>query len=65
MKYDVRLTDEAKQSVRATVSWYAERSEEAADRWYDGFIKVLDSLADDPHRHPLALESPRFPLGLR
>jgi hypothetical protein len=24
MKYDVRLTDEAKQNVRATVSWYAE-----------------------------------------
>jgi plasmid stabilization system protein ParE len=65
MKYNVRLTDEAKQNVHATVSWYAERSEEAADRWYNGFMKLIDSLAADPHRHPVALEDPRFPLELR
>jgi plasmid stabilization system protein ParE len=33
MKYDVRLTDEARQNVRDAVDWYAERSHTAADRW--------------------------------
>ncbi|MEX0802239.1 MAG: type II toxin-antitoxin system RelE/ParE family toxin [Candidatus Binatia bacterium] len=65
MKYKVRLTDEAKQNVRAIVAWYAERSQVAADRWYNGFVELLDSLAEDPHRHPLALENPRFPIELR
>jgi plasmid stabilization system protein ParE len=65
MKYDVLLTDEAKQNVREIVDWYAEHSDEAAERWYDGFLRLLDSLADDPHRYPLALENPRFPMELR
>jgi plasmid stabilization system protein ParE len=65
MNYHVQLTDEAKQNVRAIVTWYAEQSEEAADRWYTGFIGVLDSLAENPHRHPLALEDHRIPLELR
>jgi plasmid stabilization system protein ParE len=32
MKYEVVLTDEARQNVRAAVAWYAERSQTAADR---------------------------------
>jgi plasmid stabilization system protein ParE len=65
MKYDVVLTDEARQNVRAAVAWYTERSQIAADRWYAGFLMILRSLAENPQRCPLALESPRFPIELR
>ncbi len=40
-------------------------SEAAADRWYNGFLRLLDLLAEDPHRFPLALENPRFPIASR
>ena len=65
MKYDVRLTDEAKQNVRDAFAWYAERSQAAADQWYAGFLKLLESLAIEPHRHPIAMENSRFPIELR
>jgi plasmid stabilization system protein ParE len=51
--------------VRATVAWYAERSQTAADRWYAGLLESLNSLAKNPQRCPLALENPRFPIELR
>jgi plasmid stabilization system protein ParE len=59
MKYEVVLTDEARQNVRAAVAWYAQRSPPAADRWYSGFLQALESLAEDPQRCPLARENPR------
>ena len=65
MKYDVRMTDEARQKVRDIVDWHAERSQTAADRWYAGFLKLLDSLANDPQRYPLSLENTRLPIELR
>lgn len=65
MKYEVVLTDEARQNVRAAVAWYADRSQAAADRWYSGFLKELESLEQNPQRCPLARENPRFPIELR
>jgi plasmid stabilization system protein ParE len=65
MKFDVLLTDEARENVRAVVAWYAERSQSAADRWYSGFLDTLQSLAKDPLIHSRALENPRFPIELR
>ena len=65
MKYEVVLTDEARQNVRAAVAWYAEQSQAAADRWYSCFLEALDSLAEDPQRCALARENPRFPIELR
>ena len=65
MKYDVRLTDEARQNVRDAVDWYAERSPTAADHWYASFLRLLDSLAEDPDRCPFALENARLPIELR
>jgi len=65
MKYEVVLTDEAGHNVRAIVAWYAERSQAAADRWYNGFLKAMASLAENPQRCPFAHENPRFPIELR
>ena len=65
MKYDVVLTDEAKQDSRAAVAWYAKRSQIAADRWYAGLLKILDSLKVDPQRCPVADENSRLPIELR
>jgi plasmid stabilization system protein ParE len=52
-------------NARDIVDWSAERSPSAADRWYQGFLKLLDSLTEEPQRHPLALENRRFPIDLR
>jgi plasmid stabilization system protein ParE len=65
MKYDVVLTDEAKQNVRAAVAWYAERSQSAADHWYSNLQKTLDTLKSDPHRCPIADENERVPVEMR
>jgi len=65
MKYEVQLTDEARQNARAVVAWYAERSQSAADAWYNGFLDALASLQQNPARCPPAHENPRFPIDLR
>jgi plasmid stabilization system protein ParE len=65
MSAAVRLTDEAKQNARDIVDWYAEQSESAAARWYDGLLKLIDSLAIHPHRHPPAREKSHLPVELR
>jgi plasmid stabilization system protein ParE len=65
MKYEVLLTNEAQENARAAFRWYAERSQEAADRWCDGLLTALASLESDPQRCPLANENARFPIELR
>jgi plasmid stabilization system protein ParE len=65
MKYEVVLTDEADQNVRATVGWYASRSQEAANRWYWGLLHALTSLEQNPQRCPASNESARFPVELK
>jgi plasmid stabilization system protein ParE len=57
MTYDVRLTIKAEGQLKAAAKWWSEhRSHEQAERWYDGFLKKLESLAKHPARCPLARE---------
>lgn len=65
MKYEVVLTNEADENVRAAVGWYAERSQEVADRWYDGLLEAFTSLEQNPQRCSASNESSRFPIGLK
>ena len=63
--YDVNLTDRAEQNWREAYEWYAERSREAAEVWYEALRAALDSLKHDPERCPFADENSRFPTELR
>ena len=65
MKYEVILTNEADENVRAAVGWYADRSQEAADRWYFGLLDAFKSLEQNPERCPKSNESSRFPIELK
>jgi plasmid stabilization system protein ParE len=46
--------------------WIAERSEDAAVRWYSGLLKATAKRADKPERNPIAVEeSERFGITIR
>ena len=66
MSLPVLIQPQAKQDLLAAAAWWAEhRSAEQAARWYDGFLEAIESLSDDPARHPLAPENGKFPYELR
>jgi plasmid stabilization system protein ParE len=45
--------------------WIKERAPIAAEKWRDELIAKVESLGDNPHRHPVAPESGRFPREIR
>jgi plasmid stabilization system protein ParE len=51
--YRVVVTDTAKADAIAAFSWLADRSPEAAARWYDGLQKAIATLKKMPNRHPI------------
>ena len=57
MSRRVILTDVAEVELESAYRWYAEHAPDFAERWYNGFLDQLQSLADDPERFPLAPES--------
>lgn len=66
MSVPVLLTAGARDDLRQNARWWAEhRSVEQAERWYDGFLRHIDSLAENPQRCPLARENHKFPYELR
>jgi plasmid stabilization system protein ParE len=66
MTYRVALTDRAYEELDQACSWWANhRSSEQALRWYNGFIRAIQTLSEDPARCVLAAESDLFPYELR
>jgi plasmid stabilization system protein ParE len=66
MTYKVRLTGKAERQLKDAAQWWAEhRSREQAERWYDGFLRALRSLAHNPQRCPLARENTSVPIEIR
>ena len=66
MTKPVNLAKRAKAELHGNARWWAEhRSQQQAQRWHDGFIDALESLAENPERCPLARENDRFPYELR
>jgi plasmid stabilization system protein ParE len=57
MAFRVELSPEAVGELEQAYLWIREQAPKAADRWYNGLIDVLRSLADQPHRCPLAPEN--------
>lgn len=66
MSHTVLITPEAERQLRENAEWWAKnRSAEQAERWYDGFIRSLESLGDHPEECSFARENHRFPYELR
>ncbi len=65
MSRRVILTNVAEDELDSAYRWYAEHAPESAERWYNGFIDQLQSLANDPERFPLAPESGHFVAQVR
>lgn len=66
MTYQVFLTEKAHRQLKTAARWWAKhRSVEQAKRWYDGFVKAIDSLEDRPERCQLARENDRVPVDIR
>ena len=66
MIYPVILHDNAEQFLIDSCKWWSEnRSAEQANRWWDGFLDALQSLAENPSRCPLAQDCGGFPFEVR
>ncbi len=56
MIYRIVVTATARADVIEAFTWIAERSPDAAARWYDGLQKAITKLKKMPERHPIAQE---------
>lgn len=66
MSYRVVFTARARADALEGFRWIAERSEQAAAKWYAGLSRALDKLKEHPERHPVAAEeSEQFEMTLR
>jgi plasmid stabilization system protein ParE len=65
MPYRVEVTDTAYAEIARAYAWRAEQSASAARRWQDALFHVIDSLVNDPVRHPLAPEADWYGGSLR
>lgn len=57
MTYRVRLLGAARRDVDKILEWLNVRSRRGARSWYDALRKALNTLVEDPERHPFAPES--------
>lgn len=55
--YEVRLSEPAEVEIEAAYLGRMRFGLPAADRWYAGLVRALESLAQLPRRHPVAPES--------
>ncbi len=66
MSYRVVITARARADAVEAFRWIAERSPDAAARWYDDFQKAIAKLATMPERCPVAEdESEQLGITLR
>ena len=66
MSYEVVVTRLAERELDEAADWWAaHRSQEQAERWYNGFIEGIISLEDNPERCPLSRENEAFPYEIR
>lgn len=64
--YRVVLNERAESQLDGAYVWWAtNRSQEQAARWYNGFLRALDSLRHSPERCSLAEENSFFSLEVR
>jgi plasmid stabilization system protein ParE len=56
MTYRVVFTPRAREDAMEAFLWLAERSPDAATRWYEGLENAVSSLSKYPKRNPIAEE---------
>lgn len=65
MRYRIVLTSAAKRDLFQNVAWWGQhRSWEQAERWYDGIVATIDTLAERPARCSDSPENDLLPSGL-
>lgn len=65
MSFRLEYTLNAQTEIEDSFLWIKERAPMAAEKWRDELISKIEALAENPHRHPLAAESGRFPREIR
>ncbi len=66
MSYRILVTEQARRDLRQSCRWWARnRSSEQAQEWFEGFVKALYSVGENPERFPLAHEDGAFSSELR
>jgi plasmid stabilization system protein ParE len=65
MTYQVVVQASAQVEMEGAHEWIAERAPFTADRWYNGLLKAIRSLADNAERCALAPEDEFFPEEIR
>jgi plasmid stabilization system protein ParE len=63
--YEVRLTEPAEIEIEAAYLGRMRYGLQAADQWYAGLVRALESLSQLPRRYPLAPESDARDGGVR
>ena len=64
MSFQIALSPQADDDLRAITRWMAKSSPSKADQWYEDFWVALESLQEMPKRCPLIKEKVK-PKGLR
>ena len=64
MTYSVKLSARARRELQSITDYLAQRNQSAADRWNRGIVLAMRSLADQPQRFALAMESDAFPFQI-
>ena len=64
--YRVIVQPRARTEALRNFRWKAEQSPQAAARWLSGLQKAVARLAENPYRHPVAVEeTERFDIEIR
>jgi len=65
MKYRVLVSPRAASELEAAYHWIAAEAPESAVRWYNGFLRALESLQQNPQRCSIASEGRSFSTEIR
>ena len=65
MSFGVEYTLNARAEIEGAYLWIKERAVVAAEKWREELIGKIEALGANPHRHPLAPESEKFPREIR
>jgi plasmid stabilization system protein ParE len=65
MKYQLVIQPSAQSEMEGAYEWIAKSAPLTAVRWYNGLLKSIKSLVDNPERCALAPEDEYFPEEIR
>jgi toxin ParE1/3/4 len=65
MRYRVELTAQAEAEIDRIFTWLSERSQDAANRWYESFWNSAERLQTFPRSCGVAPENAKFGVELR